>query len=138
MKTITLVVAILLANLSWASNDRTEIHQAMQCFFQWDLNGGTAEEAQKCILENVQYQRIVDGNLDIGSPGLEFKGKGADAHRFNILNIDIYNDVAFVNALLRYNPGPEESPYVKTFVLYKLKQGWRVTNVLWGKPTPEK
>lgn len=115
------------------SSDRAQINETMQSFFKWDLEGGV-DNANKALSKTVLYHRINDkGQHATNTPNFDWEGKGKDAHQHNIVDIDIYNDMAVVTALLRYNPQSPRNTYMKTFILYKLSQGWRVTNVTWGR-----
>ncbi|MEM9533948.1 MAG: hypothetical protein AAGA23_23745 [Pseudomonadota bacterium] len=137
MKTIaTLTFALLLASAAHAETDREQIKAAMECFYQWDLHG-SKEHSSKCISETVLYHRIdQDGQHSYGTPPLDNPtGKGADAVIHNLLDIDIYNDMAVVTSLHRYQPEAPENTYVKNIILYKLATGWRITNVAWGRVT---
>lgn len=135
---LTGLFSVLSSQQALASDDREQISQVMQCFSKWDIDGGTAAEAEKCISPDVRYQRNDKGEIKAYTPDLNWKGKGKEALEAHLLDINVYNDMAVVTVLNRYNPGVDERHFVKTFILYKLKQGWRITNVVWGKRTPEK
>lgn len=119
-----------------AETDREQIKAAMECFYQWDLHGGE-ENSSKCISDTVLYHRIDDkGAHSYGTPTLDSDtGKGADAVIHHLIDIDIYNDMAIVTSLHRYQPEAPRNTYVKSFVLFKLAEGWRITNAAWGRVT---
>ncbi|MEO0424492.1 MAG: hypothetical protein AAF184_19295 [Pseudomonadota bacterium] len=138
MKTIpTLAVTLaLLAPAAYADTDREQIKAAMECFYRWDLHGG-AENSSQCIADTVLYHRIDEnGRHSYGTPPLDNDtGKGAEAVIHNLLDIDIYNDMAVVTSLHRYQPEAPQNTYMKNIVLFKLEEGWRITNVVWGRVT---
>ncbi len=120
--------------VSQDNTDRAQINQTMTHFFKWDLEGGL-ENANKALSKTVLYHRINEkGEHVTNTPeNFDWDGKGAEAHQHNIVDIDIYNDMAIVTSLIRYNPQSPRNTYMKTFILYKLSQGWRITNVTWGR-----
>ncbi len=121
-----------------AATDREKIDEVMSCFFDWDINGG-AERAKNCVSEQVLYHRVDSlGKHVTNTPKLDWEGKGKGAHEHNVLDVDIYDNMAVVKALLRYNPQSANNTYIKTFVLYRVEAGWRVTNVFWGRVTNHK
>ncbi|MFK8014750.1 MAG: hypothetical protein AB8G17_04875 [Gammaproteobacteria bacterium] len=133
----TAVLALaLFAPTAYAQSDREQIKAAMECFYQWDLYGGK-EHSSKCISDTVLYHRIDEnGQHSHGTPQLDKEdGKGAEAVIHNLLDIDIYNDMAVVTSLHRYQPESPRNTYVKNIVLFKLADGWRITNVAWGRVT---
>ncbi|WOJ97675.1 hypothetical protein R0137_03655 [Congregibacter brevis] len=117
-------------------SDREAIKAAMECFYQWDLYGGK-ENSSKCISDTVIYHRIDEnGGHAFGTPVLDNdSGKGADALIHNLVDIDIYNDMAVVTSLHRYQPEAPRNTYVKNLVLFKLAEGWRISSVAWGRVT---
>ncbi|MEM6605121.1 MAG: hypothetical protein AAF671_05130, partial [Pseudomonadota bacterium] len=121
---------------AYADTDREQIKAAMECFYQWDLYGGK-ENSSKCIADTVLYHRIDENRQhSYGTPPLDNDtGKGADAVIHNLMDIDIYNDMAVVTSLHRYQPEAPRNTYMKNIVLFKLDDGWRVTNVAWGRVT---
>ncbi|MEL6300081.1 MAG: hypothetical protein AAFR75_00095 [Pseudomonadota bacterium] len=127
---------ILFAPAASAASDREQIKAAMACFYEWDLYGG-ADRSSQCISETVLYHRIDDnGRHSYGTPPLDNDiGKGADAVIHNLIDIDIYNDMAVVTSLHRYQPEAPENTYMKNIVLHRLADGWRITNVFWGRVT---
>jgi hypothetical protein len=136
----TLVLGLaLFAPAAAADSDREQIKAAMECFYQWDLYGG-AERSSKCIADSVLYHRIDEnGAHSYGTPDLDSDtGKGADAVIHNLVDIDIYNDMAVVTSLHRYQPESPRNTYMKSIVLYKLAEGWRIANVVWGRVSHEK
>lgn len=138
MKTIATIALglTLFAHAAHADSDRDQIKAAMECFYQWDLHGGK-DTSSKCISDTVLYHRIDEnGNHSYGTPPLDNDtGKGAEAVIHNLLDIDIYNDMAVVTSLHRYQPEAPQNTYVKNIVLFKLADGWRITNVAWGRVT---
>lgn len=140
MKTLTtLILALgLLAPAAYADTDREQIKAAMECFYQWDLHGGK-EHSSKCIADNVLYHRVdQNGQHAYSTPKLDDDtGKGADTVIHNLVNIDIYNDMAVVTSLHRYQPESPRNTYIKNLVLYKLADGWRIASVAWGRVTNE-
>jgi len=140
MKYVTLFIAATLTLLptAHADTDREQIKAAMECFYQWDLYGGK-ENSSKCIADNVQYHRVTqEGEHSFGTPTLDSptgKGEGTLVH--NLVDIDVYNDMAVVTSLHRYMPDSPRNTYMKTLVLYKLKEGWRISSVSWGRVTPD-
>ena len=134
IKIIILALA-LCSPAALADTDREQIKAAMECFYQWDLHGGR-EYSSKCIADSVLYHRIDNGEHSYGTPPLDNdSGKGAEAVIHNLLDIDIYNDMAVVTSLHRYQPEAPRNTYVKNIVLFKLADGWRITNVAWGRVT---
>lgn len=139
IKTLSVAASLaltLIASSALAQSDREQIKEAMECFYQWDLYGGE-ERSSKCIADTVLYHRIDDnGDHAYGTPPLDNDtGKGGDAVIHNLLDIDIYNDMAVVTSLHRYQPESPRNTYVKNIVLFKLAEGWRITNVAWGRVT---
>ncbi|MEO1595637.1 MAG: hypothetical protein AAFS02_10395 [Pseudomonadota bacterium] len=133
----TLFLGLALAAPSaFGQSDREQIKAAMACFYQWDLYGGE-QYSSKCIADTVLYHRIEEnGRHSYGTPPLDNDtGKGAEAVIHNLIDIDIYNDMAVVTSLHRYQPESPQNTYMKNIVLYKLADGWRITNVVWGRVT---
>lgn len=135
---LLLVTSLTLIPTANADSDREQIKAAMECFYTWDLYGGV-ENSSKCIAENVQYHRIDrDGKHSFGTPKLDSptgKGEGSLVH--HLVDINIYNDMAVVTSLHRYMPDSPKNTYMKSLVLYKLKEGWRISSVSWGRVTNE-
>ena len=127
---------VLVAPSSFADSDREQIKAAMECFYTWDHHGGK-ENSSKCISDNVVYHRIdQEGKHSYGTPALDNpEGKGEDAVIHNLIDIDIYNDMAVVTSLHRYTPESPKLTYMKSIVLFKLADGWRVSSVAWGRVT---
>lgn len=119
------------------SSDRTEIVAAINCFTNWDLNGGDAESVAPCIYKDVVYQRVdAKGELIRYTPGFEYDGKGKDDYVPYITEVEIFGNMAMVKT--HKHRATPNIPYMKAFILYKLNTGWRITNVVWGGITPEK
>ena len=132
---IALGLAVI-APAALADSDREEIKAVMEHFYAWDLNGGE-DNAANSLADSVLYHRIDEnGQHSYGTPPLgDATGKGAEAVIHNLLDIDIYNDMAVVTSLHRYQPEAPRNTYVKNIVLFKLAEGWRITNVAWGRVT---
>ncbi len=139
MNAIRLFIVLTLCPLAAsAATDREQIDQVMSCFFAWDIYGG-AERAKNCISEQVLYHRVDSvGNHVTNTPKADFAGKGEGAHEHNLLDVDIFDNMAVVQALIRYNPQSANNTYIKTFILYRVTAGWRVTNVFWGRVSTDK
>lgn len=129
------VVVALSPNLLQAS-DRAAIIESIDCFIAWDREGGDAESVSGCLHDKVAYQRVNnDGELIVYTPSFDFEGKGLDDYTPYITELEIFGNMAMVKTHKhREKPG---SPYMKAFILYKLKDGWKITNVVWGAITPE-
>ena len=135
--TLLLLLTFIVIQSSYAQSDnkqsdREQINQTMSSFFKWDLEGGV-DNAEKALSKTVLYHRLNEKREHVtNTPNFDWEGKGKNAHEHNIVDVDIYKDMAVVTVLLRYNPQSASNTYMKTFILYKLAQGWRVTNVTWG------
>ncbi|MEO0576915.1 MAG: hypothetical protein AAF004_15770 [Pseudomonadota bacterium] len=138
MKNLIMIMGALacLTPAAYADSDREQIKAAMECFYRWDHHGG-AENSSQCISDTVLYHRIDEnGQHSYGTPPLDNdSGKGEDAVIHNLIDINIYNDMAVVTSLHRYTPEAPRNTYIKNLVLYKLADGWRITNVFWGRVT---
>lgn len=135
-----LIVLLFLGCCSSAplyADARSDIMEVMDCFFKWDKFGGE-ETGKKCISEKVLYHRVdSNGEHMTNTPPLDFRGKGNESYEHNLLDIDVFDNMATVRALIRYNPQSADNTYMKTYVLYRVNAGWRVTNVFWGRVTAE-
>jgi len=117
-----------------ALTDRQRINQVMDSFYQWDHTGGT-HNAENSLAHTVRYNRLDEGGKHIAySIDFNYEGKGKNAYQHFIAGLDIYGKMAVVRSI-HYHAG--KGSYLKTFILHKLTQGWRITNVSWGKITPE-
>lgn len=134
----TILTLIILIQTSFAHSDkkqlkdtlsdREEINQVMITFFKWDTEGGVVS-AENSLSKTALYHFVNDkGQHETFPADFDFKGKGKDAPEHDIVDIDIYDNMAVVTVLLRY----KKNTYMKTFILYKLLQGWRITNLAWG------
>jgi hypothetical protein len=113
--------------------DRQQISQTMKSFYQWDHTGGI-DNANKSFAASVLYNRIGEqGNHITYTPNFDYKGAGENAYLPIIVDMDIYGKMALVRSVHHYEG---KGRYLKAFVLHKLQQGWRITNVSWGKLTP--
>lgn len=135
----TILLALVFASATTAvhaDTDREDIKAVVECFYNWDIHGGEKYSSQ-CMSDTVLYHRIdQDGKHSYGTPPLDSpSGKGVDAIKHNLIDIDIYNDMAVVTSLHRYMPESPRNTYVKNLVLFKLADGWRITNVSWGRVT---
>ncbi len=120
-----------------ASTDREDIIAAIDCFISWDREGGTAESVAPCLAQDVVYQRVNDkGELIRYTPGFDYDGKGIDDYVPYITEVEIFGDMAMVKTH-KHREAPKNA-YMKAFILYQLKEGWRITNVVWGGITPGK
>lgn len=137
---IATAACLLLSNVTLAahgSTDREEIIAAINCFTTWDLEGGNAASVAPCMSQDVVYQRVNDkGELIRYTPGFDYEGKGRDDYVPYITETEIFGNLAIVKTH-KHRDAPK-SPYMKAFLLYKLKDGWRITNVVWGSITPAK
>ena len=133
---IILTTSLLLGFSHAYASDRTEITEAIDCFVNWDREGGTAETVKPCVSEKVQYQRVNDqGELILYTPDFKFEGKGLDDYVPYLTELEIFGNMAIVKTH-KHRTAPKPT-YMKAFILYKLKDGWRITNVVWGGITPE-
>lgn len=120
-----------------AATDREEIISAINCFIDWDREGGTAETLAPCVVADVVYQRVnAEGELIRYTPGFDYDGKGIDDYVPYITETEIFGNMAMVKT--HKHREPPGNPYMKAFILYRLKEGWRITNVVWGGITPAK
>lgn len=120
-----------------ASTDREQIVDAINCFITWDREGGDADSVAPCMSKDVVYQRVNDeGELLRYTPGFDYEGKGLDDYVPYITETEIFGNMAMVKTH-KHRAAPK-SPYMKAFILYRLKDGWRITNVVWGGITPQK
>ena len=118
-------------------SDRAQIIAAVACFTNWDREGGNAESVAPCIYEKVAYQRVNDkGELLVYTPEFESEGKGIDDYTPYVTELEIFGNMAIVKTH-KHRAAPKW-PYMKAAILYKLKDGWLITNVVWGGITPEK
>jgi hypothetical protein len=115
--------------------DRQKIINAMGYFHQWDFTG-SKELAEKSVEKSVRYNRVSKEGKHISyTPDFEWKGKGVDAYLPIIIGLDIYGGMAVVRVVHHHE---EKGRYLKAIIFHKLAEGWRITNVSWGKITPEK
>ena len=118
-------------------NERTQVVYAIECFLKWDREGGTKESVKPCMHEQVVYQRVnAEGELIRYTPEFTFEGKGLDDYVPYITELEIFGNLAIVKTH-KHRTAPNW-PYMKAFILYRLNEGWRITNVVWGGITPEK
>ncbi|MBX2849161.1 MAG: hypothetical protein KTR16_12620 [Acidiferrobacterales bacterium] len=119
-----------------AATDRNQIITAINCFIDWDLNGGTNKTVEPCLFKDVVYQRVnLKGELIRYTPGFEYDGKGKDDYVPYITELEIFGNMAIVKT--HKHRDASNAAYMKAFILYKLTEGWRITNVVWGGLTPE-
>ncbi|TQV88555.1 hypothetical protein [Aliikangiella coralliicola] len=131
----TLFCGIPFSTHAESLTDRQAITDTMDNFYHWDHKGG-ADFAKRSLAESVRYNRISKEGEHISySVDFAYKGKGVNAYIPYIVELDIYGNMAVVKSVHHYD---EKRSYLKAFVLHKLAQGWRITNVSWGKITPEK
>lgn len=117
------------------ATDRSQIIAAINCFTNWDLNGGNDESVAPCIYKDVVYQRVnLKGELIRYTPGFEYEGKGANDYVPYITEVEIFGNMAMVKTH-KHRDAPAK-PYMKALLLYKLADGWRITNVVWGSISP--
>lgn len=137
MKHILSVTLILLLSMNSAlASDRSDIVAAIDCFISWDREGGTPETVKPCVSDKVQYQRVNDqGELILYTPDFNFDGKGLDDYVPYVTGLEIFGNMAIVKTH-KHRAAPKYA-YMKAFILYKLNDGWRITNVVWGGITPE-
>jgi len=137
MKHVLAIALLLLLSMNLAqASDRSEITAAIDCFMSWDREGGTPESVQPCVSDKVQYQRVNDqGELIVYTPDFNFDGKGLDDYVPYVTALEIFGNLAMVKTH-KHRAAPKTA-YMKAFILYKLKDGWRITNVIWGGITPE-
>ena len=140
LKLLSLSLLFMISQNTYAadySSDRADIVAAIQCFTNWDLNGGNDESVEPCIDKQVVYQRVnLKGELIRYTPAFEYEGKGADDYVPYITELEIFGNMAIVKTH-KHRATPNK-PYMKAFILYRLAEGWRITNVVWGGVTPEK
>ncbi len=117
------------------ASDRSTILAAIDCFTQWDLEGGTEKTVAPCLSSDVVYQRVnQQGELIRYTPGFTYDGKGKDDYVPYVTELEIFGNMAIVKT--HKHRTPPKTPYMKAFVLYRLADGWRITNVIWGGITP--
>lgn len=138
MKNLSIIVITLLLSMNSAfASDRSEITDVINCFLTWDREGGNDESVKPCLYEKVQYQRVNEnGELLLYTPGFEFEGKGIDDYTPYVTELEIFGNMAIVKTY-KHRAAPNNA-YMKAFILYKLSEGWRITNVVWGGITPQK
>ncbi|MEM9314751.1 MAG: hypothetical protein AAGA95_09000 [Pseudomonadota bacterium] len=134
-------LTLLLASNAFASahaaTDREQVLAAIDCFITWDREGGDAESVAPCLSTDVVYQRVNDrGELLRYTPGFDYQGKGLDDYVPYITEAEIFGNMAIVKTH-KHRSAPKR-PYMKAFILYRLREGWRITNVVWGGITPER
>ncbi len=131
------IIASETVNEKPALSDRAQIIAAVDCFTKWDREGGNAESVAPCIYEKVAYQRVNDkGELIVYTPEFESEGKGIDDYVPYVTELEIFGNMAIVKTH-KHRAAPNW-PYMKAVILYKLKDGRRITNVVWGGITPQK
>lgn len=112
-------------------SDREQVNQAIQCFFDWDKTGNP-DTGKKCVYEGILFQYVnKEGSIGKFTPKLLNDGDQGVVHR--LLDLDIYNDLAVVTALTQHAPISDDNTYMKNITLHKTIDGWRVTNVFWGR-----
>ena len=134
---LALLLALPATASAQALTDREQIIAAIDCFITWDREGGDAESVAPCLSRDVVYQRVNDsGELIRYTPGFDYEGKGLDDYVPYITEAEIFGNMAIVKTH-KHRQAPK-SAYMKAFILYRLKEGWRIANVVWGGITPEK
>ena len=140
LKLSTLVLISLFslnAQADQTATDREQIVTAINCFTNWDLNGGNDETVAPCLYKDVVYQRVnLKGELIRYTPGFEYDSKGANDYVPYITEVEIFGNMAMVKTH-KHRDSPNKA-YMKAFILYKLAEGWRITNVVWGGITPNR
>ncbi len=116
--------------------DRSAIIAAIDCFTTWDLEGGTAQSVEPCLAKDVMYQRVNQkGELIRYTPDFAYEGKGKSDYVPYVTELEIFGGLAIVK--VHKHRGAPNKAYMKALILYKLAEGWRITNVIWGDITPE-
>jgi hypothetical protein len=131
---ILILITISFSTTAQPLSDRQQIVDTMEVFHQWDYTG-KKEFAEKSLASSVKYHKIgKEGDHISYSVDFDWKGKGVDAYNSYITGLDIFGNIAIVKAIHYHQ---EKGQYVKVFILHKLKQGWRITSVAWGKYSPD-
>lgn len=133
MKRLLFIVWAVIS-LPLMADDRTEVVDVMQSFYQWDMEGG-AEIAKAIFSQSAKYNRVDQNKKHIAySVDPTWTGKGKDAYKPYIVGLEIFGNMAIVRSLHHYD---KRGAYTKVFILHKLVDGWQITNVSWGAITPE-